>query len=64
MINKKRLADTLKTVLISLLVSLNVCIWRDVLEDVFDEAVLFITLCIFGLFLYGKAFHDKGRWRR
>jgi len=61
---KKKFFPTIKIVLISLGVSLNVCVWRDVLGDTFDQAAFFTALFILGLFLRDKLFHDRGRWGR
>ena len=54
-------SKVLKTVLIALLVSLNVCVWKDVLGDAFYKAGFGASGAILGMYLFAKAF---GSWRR
>jgi len=56
---KRNTSELLKIVLISFLVSFNVCLWRDVFEDIFDEAVFAIVLFIIGLTMLGRIFYSK-----
>jgi len=56
---KKEIANTLKIILISTMISLNICIWRDVAEDTFDCVVALIILVILGAFLHERVFRGK-----
>ena len=60
-IMKENFSQFLKMLIISFLVSLNVCVWRDVLQDTFDEAVMFIALFILGMFLRGRILRNNKR---
>jgi len=54
-------SKVLKTVLIALLVSLNVCVWKDILGDAFYEVGFGAAAAILGMYLFGKAYRG---WRR
>ena len=51
----------LKMVLIALLVSLNVCVWKDILGDAFYGVGFGVAAAILGMYLFSKAY---GGWRR
>lgn len=50
-----------KIILVSFLISLNVCVWKDVLGDIFYEAVFVVSCGILGLFIYSAYFYGKRR---
>jgi len=50
-----------KIVLISLLVSLNVCVWKDILGDAFYEVGFGAVAAILGMLLFSTAYRS---WRR
>ena len=54
-------SKVLKTVLIALLVSLNVCVWKDVLRDAFYKAGFGAAGAILGMYLFSKAYRS---WKR
>lgn len=51
--------ETIKISLISFIVSLNVCIWRDAIGEVFDSAVFVILSLSLGLLLHDLIFNRK-----
>ena len=51
--------DTLKIVLVSFLVSFNVCVWRDAIGEPFDIAVFAALGLLSGILLYGLVYNRK-----
>ena len=53
--------QTLKTVIISFLVSFNVCVWREAIGVVFDIVTVVILGIALGILLYGFVYDRKRR---
>jgi len=58
-----KITQSIKNLLISFLVSLNVCLWKDILGDIFCKAALIIIAYIIGLLIYGEVFHGRKKGR-
>lgn len=52
-------SKVVKTVLISFLVSLNVCVWKDIMGDAFYKAGFAVSAFVMGIILWSKAYESR-----